>query len=122
MSFSDSEATLAEVRRKLRLSNDELMAELGQSLGKGATFTDALKRGRTVLENISRELRGRICSNSEVIRCYKASKGDEVTVIATIVDAVAGSLHGVAPATVAILLFRMGLTNYCGSGWPENVG
>ena len=122
MSASDNEATIAEVRRKLGLSDDELLAELGQALGKGATFTDALKRGRQVFENLSRELRGQICFNAEVIRCYKASKSDAATVIATIVDAIGGSLHGIAPATLSILLFRTGLTNYCGSGWPENLG
>ena len=35
-----------EIRAKLLLSDDDLLAEVGQSLGKGATFTDALKRGR----------------------------------------------------------------------------
>ena len=46
-----------EIRAKLLLPEDELLAEVGQSLGKGATFTDALKRGRQVVDN----LRARAC-------------------------------------------------------------
>lgn len=122
MSARDNEAIIAEVRRKLELSDDELLAELGQSLGKGATFTDRLKRGRQVFENLGHQLRVTICSNAGVIGCYRASKGDAATLVATIIDAIGGSLHGIAPATVSVLLLRMGLTNYCGSGWPENLG
>jgi hypothetical protein len=119
MGANNEELIFAEIRKKLELSDDQLLVELGQSLGKGATFTDALKRGRQVFENLRHELRIQICSNANVIRCYKAAKGDEATLIAAIIDAIGGLLHGIAPATVAVLLFRMGLTNYCGSGWPE---
>jgi hypothetical protein len=119
MSASDDEIVIAEIRSKLLLPDDELLAELGRSLGKGATFTDALKRGRQVFENLRHELRTKICSNAKVIHCYKATKSDEATLIAVIIDAIGGALHGIAPATVAVLVFRTGLGNYCGSGWPE---
>jgi hypothetical protein len=42
-------------RQKLLLSDEDLFAEVGQSLGKGATFTDAIKRGRQVFENLKRQ-------------------------------------------------------------------
>ena len=108
MSASDDEIVIAEIRGKLLLSDDELMAELGRSLGKGATFTDALKRGRQVFENLRHELRTKICSNAKVIHCYKATKSDEATLIAVIIDAIGGALHGIAPAPGAVWVFRTG--------------
>jgi hypothetical protein len=33
-----------DIKAKLLLSDEDLFAEVGQSLGKGATFTDAIKR------------------------------------------------------------------------------
>jgi hypothetical protein len=119
MNSDDAAAMHDEIRAKLLLSDDDLLAEVGQSLGKGATFTDAIKRGRHVLENLKRELRDKVCSNSKVILCYKGAKEDGVQAVAAIIDAIAGALHGIPPATIAILLYRTGLTKYCGTGWPE---
>jgi hypothetical protein len=109
-----------EIRAKLALPADELLAEIGASLGKGATFTDALRRGRQVFENLKRELRTSVCSNPGVIACFQGSKADAVQAVAAIVDAIAGALHQVPPATIAILLYRTGLGAYCGSGWPPS--
>ena len=120
MPSDDAASTHAEINAKLALSDDDLLAEVGQSLGKGATFTDALKRGRHVFENLKRELKGTVCSNGRVIACYKGSKEDTVQAIAAIIDAIAGALHGIPPATIAILLYRTGLTKYCGTGWPPH--
>jgi hypothetical protein len=119
---SDKTAAHDEIRAKLLLSDDDLLAEVGQSLGKGATFTDAITRGRQVFENLKRELRETICSNSKVIMCYKGAKEDSVQAVAAIIDAIAGLLHGIPPATIAILLYRAGLTKYCGAGWPPAAG
>ena len=111
-----------DIKAKLLLSDEDLFAEVGQSLGKGATFTDAIKRGRQVFENLKRELREKVCSNSKVISCYKGSKEDSVQAVAAIIDAIAGALHGIPPATIAILLYRTGLGKYCGTGWPPEAG
>lgn len=119
---SDDAAAHDDIRAKLLLSDEDLLAEVGQSLGKGATFTDAIKRGRQVFENLKRELRETICSNSTVIGCYKGAKEDSVQAVAAIIDAIAGALHGIPPATIAILLYRAGLTKYCGAGWPTEAG
>jgi hypothetical protein len=119
---SDDAAAHDDIKAKLLLSDEDLFAEVGQSLGKGATFTDAIKRGRQVFENLKRELKERVCSNSKVIACYKGSKEDSVQAVAAIIDAIAGALHGIPPATIAILLYRTGLTKYCGTGWPPEVG
>jgi hypothetical protein len=107
-----------EIRAKLRLTEDELLAEVGQSLGKGATFTDALKRGRQVVDNLRRELRTSVCSSTTVIACYRAAKSDDVALVAAILDAIAGALRGIPPSIIAVLLYRTGLTRYCSSGWP----
>jgi hypothetical protein len=122
MKSDDAKAMQDEIRAKLLLPDDDLLAEIGQSLGKGATFTDAIKRGRQVLENLKHELRTKVCSNSKVVACYKGSKKDNVQMVAAIIDAIAGALHGIPPATIAILLYRTGLTTYCGTGWPPEVG
>jgi hypothetical protein len=119
MSSNDDEVLASEIRRKLALPEDRLLAELGESLGKGATFTDSVRRGRQVLENLNRDLQAAVCSNPVVIKCYKVSKTDEVGVIAIIANAIIGSIHGIAPVTVAVLLYRMGLAKYCGPGWPD---
>jgi hypothetical protein len=119
---SDDAAAHDDIEAKLLLSDEDLFAEVGQSLGKGATFTDAIKRGRQVFENLKRELRKKVCSNSKVISCFKGSKEDSVQVVAAIIDAIAGALHGIPPATIAILLYRTGLTKYCGGGWPPESG
>ena len=39
MGANNEELIFAEIRKKLELSDDQLLVELGQSLGKGATFT-----------------------------------------------------------------------------------
>ena len=119
MNSDDTAAMHEEIKTKLLLSDDDLLTEVGQSLGKGATFTDAIKRGRQVFENLQRELRTTICSNSKVIACYKGAKKDSVQAVAAIIDAIVGALHGLPPATIAILLYRSGLTKYCGTGWPS---
>lgn len=106
-----------EIKAKLLMSDDDLFAEVGQSLGKGATFTDALKRGRQVVDNLGRQLKTSVCSNTKVIACFKASDSDEVKLIAAIITAL-GVLHAVPPVNVAILLFRTGLKKYCGHNWP----
>jgi hypothetical protein len=118
--MSDDETAMEEIRKKLALPEDDLLAEIGTSLGKGATFTDALRRGRQVFENLKRELRTSVCSNPGVIACFQGSKTDAVQTVAAIVDAIAGALHKVPPATIAILLYRTGLGTYCGSGWPPS--
>jgi hypothetical protein len=107
-----------EIRAKLLLPEDELLVEVGQSLGKGATFTDALKRGRQVVDNLRRELQTSVCSSAKVIACYKAAKSDDVALVAAIVDTIAGALHGIPPANIAVLLYRTDLTKYCGPNWP----
>lgn len=107
-----------QIRAKLLLSEDELLTEVGQSLGKGATFTDTLKRGRQVVDNLRRELRTNVCSNATVIACYQATKSDDVALVAAILDAITGTLHGISPATIAVLLYRTGLPKYCGTDWP----
>ncbi len=119
---SDDAVAHDDIKAKLLLSDEDLFAEVGASLGKGATFTDAIKRGRQVFENLKRELREKVCSNSKVIACYKGSKEDSVQAVAAIIDAIAGALHGIPPATIAILLYRSGLTKYCGTGWPPEAG
>jgi hypothetical protein len=118
MSPGNSHVMEEEIRAKLLLSDDQLLVEVGKSLGKGATFTDALKRGRKVVDNLRRELRTGVCSNEKVITCFKASESDSVTVVAAIIDAIAGVLGGVPPANIAVLLYRTGLKKYCGSDWP----
>lgn len=119
---SDDAAAHDDIKAKLLLSDEDLLAEVGGSLGKGATFTDAIKRGRQVFENLKRELREKVCSNRKVIACYKGAKEDSVQAVAAIIDAIAGALHGIPPATIAILLYRSGLTKYCGTGWPPGTG
>src|SRR5437660_983325 len=104
MNSDDARAMHDDIKAKLLLSDDDLLDEVGQSLGKGATFTDALKRGRQVFENLKRELRGNVCSNGKVIACFKGSKEDSVQAVAAIIDAIAAALHGIPPATIAILL------------------
>jgi hypothetical protein len=54
MNSDDARAMHDDIKAKLLLSDDDLLAEVGQSLGKGATFTDGLKRGRQVFENLKR--------------------------------------------------------------------
>jgi hypothetical protein len=118
MNADDATAMYQEISAKLLLPDDELFVEVGQSLGKGATFTDAKARGRQVVENLKRELRASVCSSPKIIACYNGSKTDAVQVVAAIIDVIAGALHGIPPATIAILLYRTGLTAYCGSHWP----
>lgn len=118
MSTDDAKTIHEEIRAKLLLSDDQLLIEVGQSLGKGATFTDAKRRGHQVVENLSRRLKASVCSNSKVIACHKATKTDDVQLVAAIVDCIVGALHGISAATVAVLIYRTGLTKYCGPGWP----
>jgi hypothetical protein len=118
MNSGSGHVTENEIRAKLLLSDDDLIAEVGQSLGKGATFTDALKRGRQVVDNLRRELRTNVCSNRKVIECFQVSESDEVAAVAAIVDAISGALHGIPPAAIAVLLLRTGLKKYCGLKWP----
>ena len=77
---------------------------------------------QVLIENLKRELREKVCSNSKVISCYKGSKEDSVQAVAAIIDAIAGALHGIPPATIAILFYRTGLGKYCGTGWPPEAG
>src|SRR5258708_19902372 len=101
---SDDAAAHDDIKGKLLLSDEDLFAEVGGSLGKGATFTDAIKRGRQVFENLKRELREKVCSNKKVIACYKGAKQDSVQAVAAIIHAIARAFHPIPPPPTATFL------------------
>ena len=88
-----------EIRQKLLLADEDLLAEIGASLGKGATFTDTIKRGRHVFENLQESLKERICTSPAVVHSFNTSKRDDAQAIAAIVDCIASALFGVPPPT-----------------------
>jgi len=104
-----------EIKNALEISDEELLLTIGMSDSYELSPIDSLRRGEAMYRNLKVKLRGTICE-SDFIVDYFSKEGNETTkvdIIAAIADSIAGYLYGVSPVTIAVLISREGIHNYC---------
>lgn len=99
----------------LARDRDDLLTELGQ-VGFEITPRDALARGTAVYETMRSSLRTAICGN-EGIRDLARDGNRAPEIAAALHDLLATLTHGVPAATLAVLLVKDGLSNFCAEDW-----
>jgi hypothetical protein len=111
---------ITDVELLLLLSQEELFEELGKqmipsSLGFWDIATEKLVEvGENWLNENRTKLQEKICC-SITLQYYLRfpDKYDQVIVIAVITDFIADLIIGVAPLTVAVLIFKQGINVFC---------
>ncbi|MFK0276095.1 hypothetical protein ACIQUG_20610 [Ensifer sp. NPDC090286] len=115
------ELSEANITRLLEADREELLREIGASTGKFAGPTDLVARGREIYENIRSKLRDKICRSPTVFRIWSENQTEtKHLVIAAITDCIAGFILGLSPATVAVLLYKDGLPDFCKAEWTAH--
>ena len=76
--------------------------------------TLAAKRGRRIFERIAPELFKAICIRWQYCEKNENSPiADTILLVATVADAIAGYCGAFPPLTIAAILVKMGLTQFC---------
>lgn len=112
---------LAEINRLDRLSEDDIYHLIGQDIFAGEKEFSILTP-RQIAEKAKvwfmlhyETFRERICSNTTIRQIYENQNAGNLA--AGIIDLIAGALTGIAPATVAYLIYRLGLAAFCKIHW-----
>lgn len=107
-----------EIESQLSLDTDLLLRMLGASHAIGAT-PGTSRDGRVILDNARRTLRARICSDKRVRSTHEAAGNTKVQLVAAILDCIGGTVTGVSPITVSVLLVKEGLEALCRETWSN---
>lgn len=112
-----------QISQLLELSTEELLVRIGEDIrGKGASPSS---KGQLVmlakdwLTKKSKEIQEQVCTSDKVRTIANTDKtqGDVVMLISAIADLIASLKIGISPITVAVLIFREGLIQYCKTYW-----
>ena len=105
----------------VQLDDEELYFLLGKEVLKGEQNFSFLSR-KQIIEKARVWFRlnlpvfqNKVCQNAAVREAYE--KQDAGNIVAGIIDLIAGALTGIAPATVAYLLYRQGIKLLCKTQW-----
>ncbi|WP_224277365.1 hypothetical protein [Streptomyces sp. LS1784] len=102
------------IERLMALPEDALLKELGSS-AHGAFPQDALARGAQIFARLQEAARQAICTNTAIQKVCQS--GDQVALIGAITDLLATQFDVTPAGTVAVLLVRSGVANYCRVYW-----
>ena len=104
----------------LLLEEHDLLIHLGKSFdqdrlgGKGFTPHEYVNNARSWYFKNRAELVKKICSNEDIKKLHKNSRGIHRAILAAaIADALTGYLTGVTLTTIAVLLANEGLESLC---------
>ena len=104
-----------------KLDEDELYFLLGEEVLKGEQNFSFLSR-KQIIEKAKVWFKlnlplfqAKVCQNAAVREAYE--KQDAGNIVAGVIDLIAGALTGIAPATVAYLLYRQGIKLLCKTQW-----
>ena len=109
----------ADVATLLAWNEDQLLADLGASAGRGFGPSDLIRGGREIFDNCWSAVERVICTSEKLRALQKVSAGDGSEVASAIIDLIAGLLHGIPAATVAVLIVKRGLPHLCRTYWDE---
>ncbi|HWY17701.1 MAG TPA: hypothetical protein VNY27_03200 [Solirubrobacteraceae bacterium] len=113
--MGDARPTQDELHAALDLSWEEALISLG-AFGADVGPRDALEKGARVYRAISEKLRDQVCE-SERVRQLVLEEADRLTLAGAIADVIASANHQLPVATVAALMTKSGLSQYCASHW-----
>ena len=114
-----SKAETEEIKFYLTLPMDSLLISIGQSVvqqKEGIQFSDGFLKGEggTWMSRNMAKIKYEICVKWNFCEKIKSDGfKDNVTLITSIGDIIAGALTGVPPFVVATLLLKSGLTKLC---------
>ncbi|MFD9807679.1 hypothetical protein ACFWZZ_10520 [[Kitasatospora] papulosa] len=103
-----------ELERLMALPEDALLKELGSS-AHGSFPQDALARGARIFARLQDATQQAICTNTSIQKICQS--GDRVALAGAITDLLATQFHITPAGTVAVLLVRSGVANYCQAYW-----
>ena len=109
---------LEEIERQLSMDTDRLFRMLASENSLGAS-PGTSRDGKAILENARRTFRQKICSDERVRYAHGLAEGSKVQSVAAILDCVSGSISGVSPVTVAVLLVKEGVEALCQEAWRD---
>jgi hypothetical protein len=111
-----------------RQSDDKLLEELGYALFEkdaGGTLArppklaELIARARIWLKDEHEAISTLVCKNTSLRELVKSQPTAREKIIIVISDVLAAHFVGVPAATLAEILFRGGISDYCASQWSE---
>ena len=104
----------------LAMETADLLKLIGEESAKNAGPTDWIERGREIYINLKEKLREKICTSEKIRNAWMENKvQNKHTIISAIIDCISGFVIGITPATVAVLLYKDGLPEYCSVFWGD---
>lgn len=104
-----------ELERLLMEQWSDLLAELGSG-GTDAFPGAAIEKGLRLLTNLQARLRTMVCGDRG-LRDLVDTKSDDLTIAGAVYDLIAGSTGHLPAASVAVLLVKVGISDYCAAVW-----
>lgn len=113
----------SEIQIKLPQSENELYIELSKSMGDGAILRNPVSQGKKIFNALIKKLRLSICANEQARMLY-CEQADATFLIASILDSITLIISKlslpIAPITIAVLIYRVGLKNICEEQWGND--
>mgnify|MGYP006302558421 FL=1 len=104
----------------LAMETADLLKLIGEESAKNAGPTDWIERGREIYLNLKEKLRETICKSEKVRNAWLENQVENThIIISAIIDCISGFVIGITPATVAVLLYKDGLPEYCSAFWGD---
>lgn len=108
----------------LELSEDQLLARIGESAKAQDTAShlrplDSIAAGRRWLRAQQGQIADRVCTSPRV-RSLVQDHAQDLVLIAAIADLISTCCSGIPPSTVAVLLYKRGLTTLCSTYWNNS--
>ena len=111
----------SKIRKLLNQKQDDLLYQLGRSLTQNElfasppSFNEFVRIAERWLNQKDSELKKLICMNMEIKE--HINDFDEIALCAAIADLIATIAFGVPPFTVAALIVKKSVVNYCQDHW-----
>lgn len=107
--------TREELEAALLASHDELLIELG-TYGADVGPRDAIDKGIRVYRSLSRKLERQVCESPRV-RELVQDHAEPLALAGAVADVIASEKHQVPVATLAALMVKSSLSQFCDSYW-----
>lgn len=112
-----------EILSTLSLTEEETFEKIGSEISSGQDAfppdkQELIRTGKRWWTHNRERLLTSVCS-SEVIKNISES-GDELALVVAVLDLISGIMTGISPATVAVLIVKLGLGKVCESMWNND--
>lgn len=112
-----------EILSTLSLTEEEMFEKIGIEISSGQDAfppekQELIRTGKRWWTHRKEHLLNSVCS-SDVIKSIFES-GDELALVVAVLDLISGIVTGVSPATVAVLIVKLGLEKACESMWNND--